>query len=40
MMKMLEDPDKTGNQIAEIFNVSNAFVSRLKRKVEVTSVPA
>ena len=40
MMKMLEDPDKTGNQIAEIFNVSNAFVSRLKRKIEVAGVPA
>lgn len=35
MVKMLKDPEKTGNEVAEIFNVSSAYVSRLRKKMDV-----
>ncbi|MAS94530.1 MAG: resolvase [Verrucomicrobiales bacterium] len=40
MVEMVKTGEKTGNQIAEIFNVSNAYVSRLKRTLDLQVVAA
>jgi len=35
MIKMIKDPARTGNEVAAIFNVSSAYVSRLKKKMDL-----
>ncbi len=35
MIRMIKDPARTGNEVAAIFNVSNGYVSRLKKQIEL-----
>ena len=38
MVEMIKSGEKTGNEIAEIFEVSNAYVSRLKKSLEIERI--